>query len=164
MLDHLFDYGTNRISTSYCSQSGPTFSIWIPLTCTLIRRATAYTGDYNLYADEDHGQPFVINHGFSKAHRPDLKQLIQSCCVWTTAYQSTPGAKAGTNQTRLSMANSCITSSRRCGNWDTGAKHRSFVEIKCYYTRTLQLDNCHYTRLKTNGSGPVPGCNNRLLV
>ena len=39
-------------------------------------------GDYNLYANEDHGQPFVINRGFSKAHRLDLKQLIQSLlCV-----------------------------------------------------------------------------------
>lgn len=39
-------------------------------------------GDYLLYDSEDHDQPFVITNGFSKGHRPDLKQLVLSLlCV-----------------------------------------------------------------------------------
>ncbi len=39
-------------------------------------------GDYLLHEEEEHGEPFVITQGFSKAHRPDLKQLVQSLlCV-----------------------------------------------------------------------------------
>ncbi|MFH1113580.1 MAG: IS1634 family transposase, partial [Pseudomonadota bacterium] len=42
----------------------------------------SFYGDYLLYDEEDHGQPFVITQGFSKKHRPDLKQLVQSLlCV-----------------------------------------------------------------------------------
>jgi transposase len=38
--------------------------------------------DCFLYDQEDHDQPFVITNGFSKDHRPDLKQLIRSLlCV-----------------------------------------------------------------------------------
>ena len=39
-------------------------------------------GDYDLYDDPNHGEPFVITYGFSKDHRPDLKQLVHSLlCV-----------------------------------------------------------------------------------
>ncbi len=39
-------------------------------------------GEYLLYDREDHDQPFVITNGFSKAHRPDLKQIVHSLlCV-----------------------------------------------------------------------------------
>jgi len=39
-------------------------------------------GDYDLYGEESHDQPFVITFGFSKDHRPDLKQLVHSLlCV-----------------------------------------------------------------------------------
>jgi transposase len=39
-------------------------------------------GDYDLYGEETHNQPFVITFGFSKDHRPDLKQLVHSLlCV-----------------------------------------------------------------------------------
>jgi transposase len=39
-------------------------------------------GDYLLYESEDHDQPFRITNGFSKGHRPDLKQLVLSLlCV-----------------------------------------------------------------------------------
>jgi transposase len=39
-------------------------------------------GDYLLYDSEGHDQPFVITNGFSKGHRPDLKQLVLSLlCV-----------------------------------------------------------------------------------
>ncbi len=44
--------------------------------------ATSLYGDYLLYDREDHDQPFVITAGFSKAHRPDLKQIVHSLlCV-----------------------------------------------------------------------------------
>jgi len=39
-------------------------------------------GDYPVYESKDHDQPFVITNGFSKGHRPDLKQLVLSLlCV-----------------------------------------------------------------------------------
>lgn len=39
-------------------------------------------GEYRLYERENHRQPFVITEGYSKDHRPDLKQLIHSLlCV-----------------------------------------------------------------------------------
>ena len=41
-----------------------------------------FYGDYLLYDWEGHDQPFVITHGFSKDHRPDLKQVVHSLlCV-----------------------------------------------------------------------------------
>ena len=42
----------------------------------------SFFGSYLLYGSEDHDQPFVITNGFSKGHRPDLKQLVLSLlCV-----------------------------------------------------------------------------------
>src|SRR5208283_2716436 len=39
-------------------------------------------GDYLLYEEEGHAQPFVITEGFSRDHRPDLKQLTHNLlCV-----------------------------------------------------------------------------------
>jgi transposase len=39
-------------------------------------------GDYDLYGEETHDQPFLITFGFSKGRRPDLKQLVHSLlCV-----------------------------------------------------------------------------------
>ncbi|MFC1836036.1 transposase, partial [Thermodesulfobacteriota bacterium] len=39
-------------------------------------------GDYDPYSDPDREHPFVITFGFSKAHRPDLKQPVHSpLCV-----------------------------------------------------------------------------------
>jgi len=39
-------------------------------------------GDYDLYKDPKDDHPFEITHGFSKNHRPDLKQLVHSLlCV-----------------------------------------------------------------------------------
>ncbi|MFC1837019.1 IS1634 family transposase [Thermodesulfobacteriota bacterium] len=39
-------------------------------------------GDYDLYQNEDHGHPLVITNGYSKIHRPDLKQRVHSLiCV-----------------------------------------------------------------------------------
>jgi len=39
-------------------------------------------GDYDLYGEGAAAQPFVITFGFSKEHRPDLKQLVHSLlCV-----------------------------------------------------------------------------------
>ena len=39
-------------------------------------------GDYDLYREDTHDQPFIITFGFSKDHRPDLKQLVHSLlCV-----------------------------------------------------------------------------------
>jgi transposase len=81
MLDRLFDYGTNKILTAIVLRAVRMFE----LDTTRVHYDTtshSVYGDYDLYQHEDHGEPFVITHGFSKAHRPDLKQLIQSLlCV-----------------------------------------------------------------------------------
>ena len=44
--------------------------------------SVALYGDYALYDEENPADPFLITYGFSKDHRPDLKQLVHSLlCV-----------------------------------------------------------------------------------
>lgn len=79
-LDQLFDCGTNKILAAIALNAVGLFD----LDLFVVRHDTtshSVYGDYDL--DEGAGcQPFEINYGFSKAHRPDLKQFIQSLlCV-----------------------------------------------------------------------------------
>ncbi len=76
VLDRLFDYGTSKILTAIAVRAAALFQLD---TSHVHFDTTSHSlyGDYDLYGEEDHGEPFVITHGFSKAHRPDLKQLIQ---------------------------------------------------------------------------------------
>ncbi|MBI5247888.1 MAG: IS1634 family transposase [Desulfomonile tiedjei] len=81
VLDRLFDYGANKILTAIVLRAIQMFE----LDTTHVHYDTtshSLYGDHDLYQHENHGEPFVITHGFSKALRPDLKQLIQSLlCV-----------------------------------------------------------------------------------
>jgi len=81
VLDRLCDYGTNHILTAVALNAVRMFDLDTAHAHFDTTSHSVY-GDYDLYQNEDHGRPFVITHGFSKAHRPDLKQLIQSLlCV-----------------------------------------------------------------------------------
>jgi len=81
VLMRLFDVGTNTVLGAIALRAAQSFSLD---TSHAHHDTTSHSvyGDYLLYDEEDHGEPFVITQGFSKAHRPDLKQLIQSLlCV-----------------------------------------------------------------------------------
>lgn len=81
VLKRLFDVGTNVVLGAVAVKAARSFS----LDCSHGHHDTtshSFYGDYLLYEQEDHEQPFVITHGYSKKHRPDLKQLVQSLlCV-----------------------------------------------------------------------------------
>lgn len=83
VLDRLSAYGTNKILTAIALRAVQVFDLDTKHVHYDTTSHSVY-GDYDLYEEKDHGQPFVITHGFSKAHRPDLKQFIQSLlCVDT---------------------------------------------------------------------------------
>jgi transposase len=81
VLDRVWEAGTGKVLTAVALRAVRMFSLD---TSRVHHDTTSVTvhGDYDLYADPDHGQPFVITYGFSKEHRPDLKQLVHSLlCV-----------------------------------------------------------------------------------
>ena len=81
VLDRVWEAGTGKVLTAVALRAVKMFSLD---TSRVHHDTTSVTvhGDYDLYADPDHGQPFVITYGFSKEHRPDLKQLVHSLlCV-----------------------------------------------------------------------------------
>lgn len=81
VLDRLFHVGTNVVLGAIALRAAKSFSLD---TSHAHHDTTSHSvyGDYLLYEEEGHTEPFVITHGFSKAHRPDLKQLVQSLlCV-----------------------------------------------------------------------------------
>jgi len=81
VLMRLFDVGTNVVLGAIALRAARSFSLD---TSHAHHDTTSHSvyGDYLLYEEEEHGEPFVITQGFSKAHRPDLKQLVQSLlCV-----------------------------------------------------------------------------------
>lgn len=81
VLTRLFDVGTNTVLGAIALRAARSFSL---NTSHGHHDTTSHSvyGDYPLYQEEEHGEPFVITQGFSKAHRPDLKQLVQSLlCV-----------------------------------------------------------------------------------
>lgn len=81
VLDLVWEAGTGKILTATALRAVKMFSLDTARVHHDTTSVTVY-GDYDLYADPDHGQPFVITYGFSKDHRPDLKQLVHSLlCV-----------------------------------------------------------------------------------
>jgi transposase len=81
VLDRLFDVGTSKVLSAVALRAVKLFDLD---TTHVHHDTTSHTvyGDYDLYGEESHDQPFVITFGFSKEHRPDLKQLVHSLlCV-----------------------------------------------------------------------------------
>ena len=81
VLDRLYQVGTNKVLSAVSVAAVKRFD----LNTTHVHHDTTSRrvyGDYDLYREETHDQPFVITFGFSKEHRPDLKQLVHSLlCV-----------------------------------------------------------------------------------
>lgn len=80
VLERLVDVGTNILLTAVVLGAMKSFQ----LDASHVHHETtshSLYGDYLLYDREDHDQPFVITNGFSKAHRPDLKQIVHSLLV-----------------------------------------------------------------------------------
>lgn len=81
VLDRLSDAGTNTVLGSVVMKVMKSFDLDLSHVHHDTTSHKVY-GDYHLYEWEDNDQPFVITHGFSKDHRPDLKQLVHSLlCV-----------------------------------------------------------------------------------
>jgi len=81
VLDRLSDAGTNTVLGSVVIKVMKSFELALSHVHHDTTSHKVY-GDYLLYEWEGHDQPFVITHGFSKDHRPDLKQLVHSLlCV-----------------------------------------------------------------------------------
>lgn len=80
-LDRIFEVGTGKVLSAVALRAVKLFD----LDTTHVHHDTtshSVYGDYDLYGEESHDQPFVITFGFSKDHRPDLKQLVHSLlCV-----------------------------------------------------------------------------------
>jgi len=81
VFDKAFDVGTIQIFNEISKNALEVFEISSEHVCFDTTSVNIY-GDYDLYVDPDHNQPFEITHGYSKDHRPDLKQFILSLlCV-----------------------------------------------------------------------------------
>ncbi len=81
VLERLSDVGTNKILGAVALAAMKSFSLDTSHAHHDTTSVSVY-GDYLLYNWEEHDQPFVITNGFSKDHRPDLKQLVHSLlCV-----------------------------------------------------------------------------------
>jgi len=80
-LDRIFEVGTGKVLSAIAFRAVKLFD----LDSTHVHHDTTshkVYGDYDLYGEESPDQPFVITFGFSKEHRPDLKQLVHSLlCV-----------------------------------------------------------------------------------
>jgi len=81
VLDRLFEVGTSKVLSAVALRAVKLFD----LDTTHVHHDTTSRivyGDYDLYGEESHDHPFVMTFGFSKDHRPDLKQLVHSLlCV-----------------------------------------------------------------------------------
>jgi transposase len=81
VLDRLYEVGTSKVLSAVSLRAVKLFD----LDTTHVHHDTtsrAVYGDYDLYSEDTHDQPFTITFGFSKEHRPDLKQLVHSLlCV-----------------------------------------------------------------------------------
>jgi transposase len=76
-LDRVYEVGTGTALTAICLRAVKLFD----LDTRVVRHDTTSHSVYGAYeADEAGGfdQPFKITFGFSKKHRPDLKQLVHS--------------------------------------------------------------------------------------
>jgi transposase len=75
VLERLAKVGTNKILGAVAMRVIQAFSVDTSHVHQDTTSQSVY-GDYLLYEREDHFEPFVITEGFSKDHRPDLKQLV----------------------------------------------------------------------------------------
>jgi len=81
VLDRIFEVGPSKILTAVAVRAVKLFDLDTSHVHHDTTSQSVY-GDYDLYGEEAPAQPFVITFGFSKDHRPDLKQLVQSLlCV-----------------------------------------------------------------------------------
>ena len=81
VLDRLWEAGTGKLLTAVALRAVKMFSLDTSHVHHDTTSVTVY-GDYDLYGDPNHEEPFMITYGFSKDHRPDLKQLVHSLlCV-----------------------------------------------------------------------------------
>jgi transposase len=81
VLERIADVGTNTILGAIVLRMMKSFDLDFSHVHHDTTSHKLY-GDYLLYEREEHDQPFVITNGFSKDHRPDLKQLVHSLlCV-----------------------------------------------------------------------------------
>jgi transposase len=81
VLDRLYEVGTSKVLADVALRAVKLFDLD---TTHVHHDTTSYRvyGDYDLYGEEAPDQHFVITFGFSKDHRPDLKQLVHSLvCV-----------------------------------------------------------------------------------
>jgi transposase len=70
VLDRIFEVGTGKVLAAVAFRAVKLFD----LDTTHVHHDTtsqSVYGDYDLYGEESHDQPFVITFGFSKEHRPD---------------------------------------------------------------------------------------------
>lgn len=81
VLDRLAEAGTNKVLGAVIVGVMQSFDLEISHVHHDTTSHSLY-GDYALYDEENPVDRFTITHGFSKDHRPDLKQLVHSLlCV-----------------------------------------------------------------------------------
>jgi transposase len=81
VLDRLYEVGTSKVLSAVAVRVVKLFDLETTHVHHDTTSRTVY-GDYDLYSEDTHDQPFTITFGFSKDHRPDLKQLVHSLlCV-----------------------------------------------------------------------------------
>jgi transposase len=76
-LDRIYEVGTSKILSAMAIRAVKLFELDTNHVHHDTTSLTVY-GDYDLYREDNHDHPFVITFGFSKDHRPDLKQLVHS--------------------------------------------------------------------------------------
>jgi transposase len=84
VLDKVFKTGTMKIFTELAKRALLVFRIDKSGRVHVHHDTTSVSvwGDYNLDRREDNPPPFLITHGHSKDHRPDLQQfLVSMLCV-----------------------------------------------------------------------------------
>jgi transposase len=80
-LDRIYEVGTGKVLSAAAIRAVKLFDLNTAHVHHDTTSRTVY-GDYDVYGEESFDQPFVITFGFSKDHRPDLKQLVHSLlCV-----------------------------------------------------------------------------------
>jgi transposase len=80
-LDRVYEVGTSKVLSAVAVRVVKLFELDTTHVHHDTTSRTVY-GDYDLYGEDTHDQPFTISFGFSKDHRPDLKQLVHSLlCV-----------------------------------------------------------------------------------
>lgn len=81
VLDRIAEVGTNVVMGGIAMGVVRSFALDLSHAHQDVTSHKVF-GDYLLYEEEGHTQPFVITEGFSRDHRPDLKQLTHNLlCV-----------------------------------------------------------------------------------